>query len=236
MSLPKNIHRMKIILFIVPIVFFLIFLCIKLTLPDVYTASIQEDAVLENAQTVLYLISSIGAFLLSIKFLRNTMTLVGILYCILGVGLLFVSIEEISWGQRLFHIVTPAYFIKHNFQNEISIHNLVTVQGILHRLYITVGAYGAFAWALTLLILPKVKAHWYHTVNYVVPDWFLSSYFFFTFFIYTLLEYVSPPYPGSFLVWRDQEPMELLLSLGFLLFIVARYIRLNMYLKTARRD
>jgi hypothetical protein len=33
--------------------------------------------------------------------------------------------EEISWGQRIFHIKTPEYFAEHNTQDEMNIHNLV---------------------------------------------------------------------------------------------------------------
>jgi len=33
--------------------------------------------------------------------------------------------EEISWGQRVFGIETPQWFLKHNKQGEINVHNLV---------------------------------------------------------------------------------------------------------------
>lgn len=32
--------------------------------------------------------------------------------------------EEISWGQRLFHVKTPGFFAAHNAQKETNIHNL----------------------------------------------------------------------------------------------------------------
>ncbi len=41
-------------------------------------------------------------------------------------GLMFVFAfgEEISWGQRLFDIPTPEFFLKYNAQQELSFHNL----------------------------------------------------------------------------------------------------------------
>lgn len=41
------------------------------------------------------------------------------LFCFFAAG------EEISWGQRIFHIKTPEYFQEHNSQDELNIHNLV---------------------------------------------------------------------------------------------------------------
>jgi hypothetical protein len=46
-----------------------------------------------------------------------------------AVVLIFGAGEEISWGQRIFGIETPAFFQAHNVQNETNLHNLV-VAGI----------------------------------------------------------------------------------------------------------
>jgi hypothetical protein len=223
---------MKMFFFLFPITLFLMFLCMKLVLPDVYISLIREDSVIEWMQVVFYLISSIIALLVSIKSLRHKMTLNGVLYGILAIGLLFISLEEVSWGQRIIHIATPDYFRQHNVQHEISLHNLRAVQPIVHGIYMLVGFYGAFAWIFLYLFTQKAKTRYHHIVNFVVPDWFLSSYFFFTFFIYTLLGLVRP-HPGDFLVWQDQEPMELLLSLGFLSFAAFNYVRLRKYLSAS---
>ena len=219
---------MKFLIFLFPIALFFIFLCLKLVSPDTYIRLIREDSVIEYAQALFYFLSSILSFLISIKFLKNKVTLHGVLYSILAIGLLFISLEEISWGQRIFNIVNPDYFKQHNIQNEISFHNLNAVQPLIHKIYIFVGAYGAVAW----LFVSRAKTKCLHIVNFVVPDWFISSYFFFVFFIYTLFECGSPGslpriFLGDFLMWRDQEPNELLLSLGFLSFVVTNHIKLR---------
>ena len=222
---------MKKFIFLFSIIFFLVSLCVKLVSPSKYMLLIQEDSVIEYAQAFFYFLSSMLSFFVAVMFLKNKIALHGILYCILALGLLFVSLEEISWGQRIFDIANPDYFSQHNVQNEISFHNLQTVQPYLHKFYILTGAYGAFAWLFVFPFASKRKMRCRHIVNYVVPDWFLSSYFFFVFLIYVLFDFITKPSPGGFLVWRDQEPLELLLSLGFLLFVSTNYIKLRTCLK-----
>jgi hypothetical protein len=225
-------HRMRILVFLFPVILFLLFLYIKIELPQTYASIIQEDSLVENAQVVFYLISAGLSFFVSMKFLKNKMTLHGILYFVLAVGLLFTALEEISWGQRIFNIETPVYFKRHNFQKELSLHNLYAVQPMLHNLYIIIGAYGAFAWIFTYPFFSGTKTNDQSIVNYVVPDWYISSYFFFTFFIYGIFEYMRPLLSKGFLLWRDQEPVELLLSLGFLSFLINNYVRLQECLKS----
>jgi hypothetical protein len=43
----------------------------------------------------------------------------------LSVFCLLVGMEEISWGQRLLGYRAPAYFLEHNFQQELNLHNIV---------------------------------------------------------------------------------------------------------------
>jgi hypothetical protein len=223
---------MKVFIFLIPILLSLIFLCIKLIFPGSYEALIQEDSVIEYMQFLFYFLSSIVSFLASVKFLRNKMLIHGVLYGMLAFMLLFISFEEISWGQRIFDIANPDYFQRHNVQNEISVHNLDSIQPLLHRMYILIGAYGAFAWIFINWLKLKAKLNSCHILFFLAPDWFISSYFFFTFFIYTVINCI-PPHQGGFLVWRDQEPMELLLSLGFLFFAAANFIRLRICLARA---
>ncbi len=195
---------------------------------SLYISLLLEDCIVEYMQVIFYFTSSIIAFLVSIKFLRNKITLNGVLYGILAIGLLFISLEEMSWGQRIFNIANPVYFEQYNNQHEISLHNLDIAQRMLDKIYIIIGAYGAFAWIFVSLFLSKAKGSYRYILDYVVPDWFISTYFFSVFFIYTLFSYISQPYPGSFLEWKDQEPMELLLSLGFFCFVATNYVKLTM--------
>ena len=145
---------------------------------------------------------------------------------------MFASLEEISWGQRIFNIRAPDYFKEHNSQGEFSIHNLDIVQPFLHETYMLVGLMGSSMW----IILRRVKRNKRHyAVEYLVPDWYLSSYFFFVTCIYVYFDFFRGPAvnrlgmeffrTGVFFVMRDQEPTELLLSLGFLLLMVINKYR-----------
>jgi hypothetical protein len=223
---------MKIFTFLFPVIIFFIFLCIKIISPEAYLLLIREDTAMEYIQAIFCFVSSIIAFKISTKFIKNKMILKGLLYGIFAIGLLFVSFEEISWGQRIFHIYEPAYFAKNNTQKELTIHNLKTVQPLLIKLYIIIGFYGAFAWiVVSKLSFLKKNKYLVDIFNYIVPVWYISPYFFFVFFIYSLF-YLFPPHLGSFLIYKDQEPPELLLSLGFLIFVIYNYYRV----KTIHRD
>ena len=66
-------------------------------------------------------------------------------------------------------------------------------------------------------------------VNYLVPSWYLASYFLPVFLIYLYFDICA--YLGGFflpLEWREQEPAELLMSLGFLLFVIVNMHKQNL--------
>lgn len=84
--------------------------------PDVYSAAMQEDRAVEWA-TVCFFVAA-GALML-VRALRRRRVfdaLVG-LFCVFFAG------EEMSWGQRLFGMTPPAYFLEHNRQQELNVHN-----------------------------------------------------------------------------------------------------------------
>lgn len=77
-----------------------------------------EDGFFENLTAICFLSAAIIFFM---TFLNKK----EIIYLLFFLVFLFGAGEEISWGQRIFHIATPEYFEKNNLQDEISIHNLV---------------------------------------------------------------------------------------------------------------
>ncbi len=221
----------KIMIFLFPIILFLIFLGIKVAAPQTYRLAVQEDSVVEYAQVCFYFLASIVSLLVSLEFFKKCLFFHSILYGILTIGLLFVSLEEISWGQRLFNIEIPDYFAQHNIQDEITFHNLRVFQKHLHKINMIIGLYGTFSF----LLLPLTALQYNHVVNFIVPSWFISPYFFFVLFMDVFFHYISPYGVrilgidrlslGFFVIWRDQEPAELLLSLGFLVFAIDHLIK-----------
>jgi hypothetical protein len=84
-----------------------------------------EDGFIEWLTVLPLIITSIVAvtYLVKLSAKRNWMFSAVILA--MAVFCFFSGGEEISWGQRIFHIKTPEYFAEHNTQDEMNIHNLV---------------------------------------------------------------------------------------------------------------
>lgn len=92
--------------------------CASLALlrPEAYAALMQEDRPVEWA-TVPFFVAA-GALILR-RALRGRRAF----DFLVGVFCLFVAGEEISWGQRILGVTPPAYFLEHNIQQELNLHN-----------------------------------------------------------------------------------------------------------------
>jgi hypothetical protein len=117
----------------------------------------------------------------------------------------------------------PGSFKKHNVQGEFTIHNLDAIQyPLLIPMYIVVGFYGSFAWMALRRLRPGIR----EAFGWFIPDWFLATgflpvfvvYSYFRIGVYTYWHRIAAFPIGGFVVWRDQEPAELLSALGFLWF------------------
>lgn len=94
-----------------------VMLWLGLTAPQRYRALLQEDHVIEWGTVWLFFCAGIVALRAAAKGRRLFDALVA-LFC------LFVAGEEFSWGQRLFGYFPPEFFLRHNEQQELSVHNL----------------------------------------------------------------------------------------------------------------
>lgn len=223
-------QRKKWVLFLFPLALATIFLIIKMYSSTAYKFVVQEDTAIEWFQALSFFLAGAFSFGVAFKLWKGSLPWHSILFAALGAGLLFVAGEEISWGQRIFNIENTAFFEENNMQQEITLHNLEPVAPLLSKFYILIGLYGTFAWLLLAKTSLKNRIPF---VELFIPDWFISSYFFFAFFIYAVLSYVRPFAVnvleieelriGYFFIFRDQEPAELLLSMGFLLFTFMSY-------------
>ncbi len=92
--------------------------------PDLYNLSVQEDAYIEWASFWAFLIA---ALFYGVAAWRQHREGSRVPWFHVGVGAfcLFVAMEEISWGQRVFGYRPPTYFLEHNFQQELNLHNVV---------------------------------------------------------------------------------------------------------------
>lgn len=223
----------KWIVFVFPFLALVFFWKMKINEPKLYFELVQEDQLLEQMQFLFYLVASLIALRVAWLFRTAGITLHAVLYFGLFAVLLLVAFEEISWGQRIFGIESPQYFVEHNLQKELNLHNLVVSAGALHKAYLLLGLFGCFAW----LGLVGNKSEPMHILRFVFPPWYISSWFFPVLLVYGLFEYLtSTQLPWfrqelmSVLIWRDQEPVETLLSAGFLLFAWRNHRRLELLL------
>lgn len=97
----------------------------------------KEDCFYENLTAIFFLLASLIFFIdflkdkkgndfYFFKTKRNYFFLLLAIVFFLGFG------EEISWGQRIFHLKTPEVLKEINVQNEINIHNLLIFEKKVH--------------------------------------------------------------------------------------------------------
>jgi hypothetical protein len=148
--------------------------------PDLFYSSVQEDEWLEWA-TVWSLLAASFLFVRSAWAdwkLRQSLPWfpAGLaLFC------LWVAMEEISFGQRLLGYRPPAYFLEHNYQQELNLHNVL--QQDLRKLGLKVVLLG-YGVLLPLLMLPAPSRQLLRRLGVVAPPLallpiFVGSYIFY---------------------------------------------------------
>ncbi len=191
-----------------------------------YWLLIQEDAFFEWIQFVGYFNASV-LFILHAWRLKRWPGWMRALLFLGGISLFFIAGEEISWGQRIFHIQNPEYFVERNIQKELSIHNLDFFQWALHAMYIIVCLLLTIAQPLliSLFHLTRKTKGIQRFIGYLkelAPRWYLGTYFFPVSVFYSLFVFWRPfgavMRNGVLLmVGRDQEVFETLMAMGIML-------------------
>ena len=133
--------------------------------PNTYYRSVQEDQALEWASFWSFFVAG-GVFALAAGRQRRSTRalpwfLVGLaLFCV------FVAMEEISWGQRVFGHRPPDYFLAENFQQEINLHNIASTDLRLSAFRGIILGYGVL---LPLLALVPVLRRLFTRLSIVPP-------------------------------------------------------------------
>ena len=120
--------------------------------PDQFYRLVQEDGVLEWCTFWAFFLGAGVGF--AHAFRERTRWP----WCISGLALfcLLIAMEEISWGQRLFAYRPPTYFLEHNFQQELNLHNVVSTASRKLALTTIIAGYGI---VLPLLLwIPTLRA------------------------------------------------------------------------------
>ncbi|MBI5407869.1 MAG: hypothetical protein HZA14_00725 [Nitrospirae bacterium] len=92
----------------------------------------REDNVFETMTVILFIISAVlllrsSLIVKQINRLRHEGAYRKVFFIYIGIAVVLLALagEEISWGQRLFHVQTPEFYAELNRQKETNIHNLV---------------------------------------------------------------------------------------------------------------
>lgn len=229
-------HRSMIraVLFVAPIPLSLAFLALKVFWSSIYDIVIQEDSYLENQQVVGYFSACAVASIAAWSSRTRRQPLACFLFAVIASFTLFVGLEEISWGQRIFGVETPGFFLRNNTQGETNVHNLRPIQNHLIFAYVVAGFILFVGWLPAFFVSKAVKLNarvrWFVAV--FSPRWYLAPYFLPLLILYSYLlanlhklELFGCSFAvGGFVVWRDQEPAESMLALGFYFYCCAAFV------------
>lgn len=181
-----------------------------------------EDSLGEWLQVVAWIGALVITARLTIRHLRSGSTMLGGLYLVLAVAMVFIIGEEISWGQRLLDFGTPEALEEANRQGEANLHNIYGVQTVFSWGMFAVGAYGTLgpAWALRRW---GSFASWPRNAQELIPHWLLIPYFLLMLVWRTYRNLFEPIEAYYVAISEFGEITELVLPIGFLLFAWHRW-------------
>ena len=134
--------------------------------PSIYNEIVKEDGVIEYISAIALLISSAIIFKSIFNNKKHLKLSQKIGLIIMSVVLFFGFGEEISWGQRIFNINSPDFFLENNLQSETNIHNL-NIYGIkLNKWIFTYLLVGLFS--IYFLFIPIISRRYKWMKNVVM--------------------------------------------------------------------
>lgn len=127
----------------------------------------KENGFFESISALLLFIMAIYGF---VWIYKNSSVKRWLLIC---VGLfsflcLIASLEEISWGQHIFHFSSGEYFKTHNNQHETNMHNLIPSEIFSSIIYFAVYTFYVFM-PLFLRLLAKKQDKLKHFLSFIPP-------------------------------------------------------------------
>ena len=185
-----------------------------------YHAYTREDGICETLQVVFFvlaLIESVRAFrALQAGGEKRTATL----YIFAILGLCFLVGEEISWGQRIIGWSTPEDLARINRQGETTVHNIGKAHDLVGWALLAIGLWGS---VLPWLLRPTAPlARLRETLSPFVPPLRLAPYFL-PMLVWRLYRNFFPlPTKFTYAVVQVNEPLELIMAIGFWLFFLDR--------------
>lgn len=182
-------------LFVAPLAGALALIALGFISRDAFVGLTSEDGPIEWGEEAAWLLALSGVAAMAWHLWRQDgRRLSPLMYAALFVGGVFVFGEEISWGQRLLGIDTPASIASRNEQGETTIHNLSAIHTEYRIALFLVGAYGSF---FVYIAGAWIRAHWEDGFDLYLPPLFLTSGFL-----------VQALYRGMRLAWIHEPQTE----------------------------
>ncbi len=187
--------------------------------PDLFYGLVQEDGALEWGTFWAFLLAAGVAGVGAVRQRRHAGRLP---WCFAGLAFFcfVVALEEISWGQRFLGYRPHPYFLEHNFQQELNLHNVASMRLRMLALQLVSGGYGV---VLPLLLLVPALGRLAGRIRLFGPPTALVPAFAATFLLYVV-------YPFKF----AGEGVELMLGLSFLFTLLVRVRELPPAARPAR--
>ncbi len=179
--------------------------------------------------TFIVILASIymGIKLIRLMYRSNLESYKTIFVALMVLGLIFVGLEEISWGQWVFYFTSPDYFKETNLQRETNIHNLKDLHVKFEYLRVLIGLGGFVS-----IFLNNTK-----TFKYISAPFVLSS-FFLLITVFSALDVYNFYLPDQRLLFQvggfwwffkfNMEIIEMLIAISAFIFLLANYRRLKL--------
>ncbi len=143
----------KLILLLIVVILALGFYFFYTDVP-LFETYVEEDGVVEWLTVLGLILGSATCFYRLITLRKQRKPWFLLVVFIMGLGLFFAAGEEISWGQRIFHIQSSEFFLKNNAQGETNLHNLVVGGLKINKIVFSIGLVAAMG--LYLVFFPII--------------------------------------------------------------------------------
>ena len=252
-SLGNDRRRAQALLFALPFGFSLAIALLKILLDNgrSYDNLMREGSFFEYATVLAYLLACGFAVPVGHYFRKRSQKLLAGLYYLFAACCFFVGMEEISWGQTLFSWDSNAFFDQNNNQQETNLHNMHWFGNSLSEGLILVTLIGLIA-AIAGMVYHRRRASEIPPIftqadvqspnldravtnnaiaatggaslsKFFFPSWYTLGYFAITLVVYIIVIYFRDDV--GFIISSDQEFVELLLAMAFLLVSLSGYFR-----------
>lgn len=172
-----------------------------------------EDNVVEWVTVGFLLVSGVLGLVLAVRSYRMRKGF-ALFFGVFGVFCILCALEEISWGQRIFHIKSPSFFLEKSAQREINVHNVIQKRFNLKTKHIAGLVLFAYGVCLPLLLANRKIERLVARCGLVVPPVALS----FSFLIAAVMMFDWP-------TGQEEELGELFFAICFFFFMASEYLR-----------